>query len=152
MCPECTAQIPNEIVEQFGSAENFKEQFRAVKHGKKLEFIDYVNNTFDTKLESHSLYGTQVKRLHAYKRQTLNILYVMHLYNQILENPDIDMQPRTFVFGAKAFSSYSLAKRVIKLTLFIFLSNNFVFATPCIARIFINNISVLIVYPLFGQT
>ncbi|MBO5099633.1 MAG: glycogen/starch/alpha-glucan phosphorylase [Clostridia bacterium] len=93
----------------------FKEKFRAVKHGKKLEFIDFVNNTFDTKLESHSLYGTQVKRLHAYKRQTLNILYVMHLYNQILENPDIDMQPRTFVFGAKAFSSYSLAKRVIKL-------------------------------------
>ncbi len=93
----------------------FKEKFRAVKHGKKLEFIDYVNNTFDTKLESHSLYGTQVKRLHAYKRQTLNILYVMHLYNQILENPDIEMQPRTFVFGAKAFSSYSLAKRVIKL-------------------------------------
>ena len=93
----------------------FKEKFRAVKHGKKLEFINYVNNTFDTKLESHSLYGTQVKRLHAYKRQTLNILYVMHLYNQILENPNIEMQPRTFVFGAKAFSSYSLAKRVIKL-------------------------------------
>ena len=99
----------------FADDKNFKEQFRAVKHGKKLEFIDYVNNTFDTKLESHSLYGTQVKRLHAYKRQTLNILYVMHLYNQILENPDIEMQPRTFVFGAKAFSSYSLAKRVIKL-------------------------------------
>ena len=99
----------------FADDKAFKEQFRAVKHGKKLEFIDYVNNTFDTKLESHSLYGTQVKRLHAYKRQTLNILYVMHLYNQILENPDIDMQPRTFVFGAKAFSSYSLAKRVIKL-------------------------------------
>ncbi len=99
----------------FADDKNFKEQFRAVKHGKKLEFIDYVNNTFDTKLESHSLYGTQVKRLHAYKRQTLNILYVMHLYNQILENPDIEMQPRTFVFGAKAFSSYSLAKKVIKL-------------------------------------
>ena len=99
----------------FADDTSFKEKFRAVKHGKKLEFIDYVNSTFDTKLESHSLYGTQVKRLHAYKRQTLNILYVMYLYNQILENPDIEMQPRTFVFGAKAFSSYSLAKRVIKL-------------------------------------
>ena len=93
----------------------FCEDFRRIKHGKKIQFIDYVSKNFNIKLESHSLYSSQVKRLHAYKRQTLNILYVMYLYNQILENPDIEMQPRTFVFGAKAFSSYSLAKKVIKL-------------------------------------
>ncbi|MBO5453957.1 MAG: glycogen/starch/alpha-glucan phosphorylase [Clostridia bacterium] len=99
----------------FADDSAFCEAFRKIKHGKKIQFIDYVSKNFNIKLESHSLYSSQVKRLHAYKRQTLNILYVMHLYNQILENPDIEMQPRTFVFGAKAFSSYSLAKKVIKL-------------------------------------
>ena len=99
----------------FADDKAFREDFRRVKHNKKLEFIDFVAKTYNVKLESHSLYSAQVKRLHAYKRQTLNILYIMHLYNMLIENPDMDFQPRTFVFGAKAFSSYSLAKKVIKL-------------------------------------
>ena len=99
----------------FADDHQFKEEFRKVKHNKKLEFIDFVSKTYNIKLESHSLYSSQVKRLHAYKRQTLNILYIMYLYNTLLENPDMDFQPRTFIFGAKAFSSYSLAKKVIKL-------------------------------------
>ncbi len=99
----------------FADDANFRNEFRRIKHGKKIELIDYVCKNYGVKLESHSLYSSQVKRLHAYKRQTLNILYIMHLYNEILENPQKEFQPRTFVFGAKAFSSYSLAKRVIKL-------------------------------------
>lgn len=99
----------------FADDKSFRNEFRRVKHNKKLEFIDFINKTYNVQLESHSLFSSQVKRLHAYKRQTLNILYIMYLYNTILENPDIEMQPRTFIFGAKAFSSYSLAKKVIKL-------------------------------------
>ncbi len=99
----------------FADDKSFENDFRRIKHNKKIQFIDYVSKKYNVKLESHSLYSAQVKRLHAYKRQTLNILYIMYLYNQILENPEIEMQPRTFIFGAKAFSSYSLAKKVIKL-------------------------------------
>ena len=99
----------------FADDKTFREEFRRIKHFNKIKFIDFVSKEYNVKLESHSLYSAQVKRLHAYKRQTLNILYIMHLYNLLLENPDMDFEPRTFVFGAKAFSSYSLAKKTIKL-------------------------------------
>ena len=75
----------------------------------------FVQEQYGFHLDTHSMFCSQVKRLHAYKRQTLNIIYIMHLYNELLENPDMDIPPRTFIFGAKAFSSYSLAKKVIKL-------------------------------------
>lgn len=99
----------------FAEKQDFRAAFAAVKRQKKEELIDYTKRNYNIELNESSLFGAQVKRLHAYKRQTLNILYIMHLYNVLLENPDLDMPPRTFIFGAKAFSTYSLAKKVIKL-------------------------------------
>lgn len=99
----------------FADDKTFREDFAGIKHRKKIEMDAFTKKNYGIELDTHSLFCTQVKRLHAYKRQTLNILYIMHLYNELLENPDMDVPPRTFVFGAKAFSSYRLAKSVIKL-------------------------------------
>ena len=99
----------------FANDKTFREDFAGIKHRKKIEMDAFTKKNYGIELDTHSLFCTQVKRLHAYKRQTLNILYIMHLYNELLENPDMDVPPRTFVFGAKAFSSYRLAKSVIKL-------------------------------------
>lgn len=99
----------------FADDKNFREQFAAIKHNKKIEMSHFVEKNYGFTLDTHSLFLSQVKRLHAYKRQTLNILYIMYLYNELLDNPDLDIPPCTFIFGAKAFSSYSLAKKVIKL-------------------------------------
>ena len=99
----------------FADDKTFREDFAGIKHRKKIEMDAFTKKNYGIELDTHSLFCTQVKRLHAYKRQTLNILYIMHLYNELLENPDIEVPPRTFIFGAKAFSSYRLAKSVIKL-------------------------------------
>lgn len=99
----------------FANDKEFCEAVAAIKHEKKIEMDKFVQKQYGFHLDTHSMFCSQVKRLHAYKRQTLNIIYIMHLYNELLENPDMDIPPRTFIFGAKAFSSYSLAKKVIKL-------------------------------------
>ena len=99
----------------FANDKEFCEAVAAIKHEKKIEMDKFVQEQYGFHLDTHSMFCSQVKRLHAYKRQTLNIIYIMHLYNELLENPDLDIPPRTFIFGAKAFSSYSLAKKVIKL-------------------------------------
>ena len=99
----------------FANDKEFCEAVAAIKHEKKIEIDKFVQEQYGFHLDTHSMFCSQVKRLHAYKRQTLNIIYIMHLYNELLENPDMDIPPRTFIFGAKAFSSYSLAKKVIKL-------------------------------------
>ncbi len=99
----------------FAEDASFCSAFAEIKHDKKVEMNAFVQKHFGITLDTHSLFCSQVKRLHAYKRQTLNIIYIMHLYNELIENPDLDIPARTFIFGAKAFSSYSLAKKVIKL-------------------------------------
>jgi len=104
-----------EALMPFADDKNFREAFAAIKHQKKIDMDRFVQKNYGFTLDTHSLFCSQVKRLHAYKRQTLNILYIMHLYNELLDNPDLDIPPRTFIFGAKAFSSYTLAKKVIKL-------------------------------------
>lgn len=86
-----------------------------IKKANKLDFTDMVKSKYGVSINPDSIFDVQVKRLHAYKRQILNVLHIMYLYNKLKENPNLDMVPRTFFFGAKASPSYYLAKQTIKL-------------------------------------
>ena len=92
-----------------------QKAFMDIKRANKERLAAYIkeNNWID--VDPDSIFDVQVKRLHEYKRQLLNILHVMYLYNQIKENPAIDIYPRTFIFGAKASAGYQIAKLIIKL-------------------------------------
>ena len=86
-----------------------------IKQEKKREWCTHIRNKQRVAINPNSIFDTQVKRLHEYKRQLLNILHVMYLYNELKKNPDMDMTPRTFIFGAKAAAGYRIAKLTIKL-------------------------------------
>ena len=86
-----------------------------IKHNRKLDLKQFLYETQNIALDENSIIDVQVKRLHEYKRQLLNILHVMYLYNQLKDNPNMDMVPRTFIFGAKAAAGYQIAKKTIKL-------------------------------------
>lgn len=94
---------------------SFQEKVSAVKLENKLALASFIKDQTGIIVDEHSIFDVQVKRLHAYKRQLLNIFHVMELYNQLRENPNLDMVPRTFIFGAKAAPSYFFAKKIIKL-------------------------------------
>lgn len=91
------------------------ERFDQVKHDNKKALADHIYRNLGIKVDESSIFDVQIKRLHEYKRQLLNIFHVIYLYNELKENPNQDMTPRTFIFGAKAAPSYHLAKEVIKL-------------------------------------
>ena len=86
-----------------------------IKKTKKAELVSYIKEKEGVELNPDSIFDIQVKRLHEYKRQLLNILHVMYLYNQIKEHPEKEFYPRTFIFGAKAAAGYKNAKLTIKL-------------------------------------
>lgn len=86
-----------------------------IKHNRKLDLKQFLYETQNIALDENSIIDVQVKRLHEYKRQLLNILHVMYLYNEIKEHPDMEFVPRTFIFGAKAAAGYKNAKLTIKL-------------------------------------
>lgn len=92
-----------------------QEEFMQIKYQNKVRLAKYILEHNGVEIDPNSIYDVQVKRLHEYKRQLLNILHVMHLYNEIKENPDMDFYPRTFIFGAKAAAGYRRAKLTIKL-------------------------------------
>ncbi|WP_027415684.1 glycogen/starch/alpha-glucan phosphorylase [Aneurinibacillus terranovensis] len=94
---------------------SFQERVRDVKQQNKLLLAKFIKEKTNIDVDVHSIFDVQIKRLHAYKRQILNVLHIMYVYNRLRENPDLDIIPRTFIFGAKAAPSYFLAKRVIKL-------------------------------------
>ncbi|WP_085994526.1 glycogen/starch/alpha-glucan phosphorylase [Oceanobacillus senegalensis] len=91
------------------------EKFDQVKHDNKKNLANYIYQHTGILVDDKSIFDVQIKRLHEYKRQLLNIFHVIYLYNELKENPNQDMTPRTFIFGAKAAPSYHLAKEVIKL-------------------------------------
>lgn len=94
---------------------NARSEFMDIKYKNKLRLAEYIKKHNGITVDPKSIFDVQVKRLHEYKRQLMNILHVMYLYNKIKENPDMDFVPRTFIFGAKAAAGYHIAKLTIKL-------------------------------------
>ena len=92
-----------------------RREFMAIKRQNKLRLAEYIRENNGIEVNPDSIFDVQVKRLHEYKRQLLNILHVMYLYNKLSDFPDMPFVPRTFIFGAKASSGYKLAKLTIKL-------------------------------------
>ena len=91
------------------------KEFMQIKYQNKVRLAEYIKEHNGIEVDPRSIFDVQVKRLHEYKRQLLNILHVMYLYNKVKANPDYDMHPRTFIFGAKAAAGYRRAKLTIKL-------------------------------------
>ncbi|MCR5666598.1 MAG: glycogen/starch/alpha-glucan phosphorylase [Eubacterium sp.] len=92
-----------------------QHEFMNIKYQNKLRLAEYISEHNGVEVDPRSIFDVQVKRLHEYKRQLLNILHVMYLYNKIKENPSMEFYPRTFIFGAKAAAGYKIAKLTIKL-------------------------------------
>ena len=107
------AQISN--IRSAADNKKDRERFMAIKYQNKVRLAKYIKENNGIDVDPNSIFDVQVKRLHEYKRQLLNILHVMYLYNQIKEHPEMDFYPRTFIFGAKAAAGYRNAKLTIKL-------------------------------------
>ncbi len=99
----------------YADDEKAQQEFMNIKYQNKVRLAKYIKEHNDIDVDPRSIFDVQVKRLHEYKRQLLNILNVMHLYNELKDHPDMDFYPRTFIFGAKAAAGYRNAKLTIKL-------------------------------------
>lgn len=95
--------------------EQARREFMQIKYHNKVRLTKYIKEHNGIDVNPESIFDVQVKRLHEYKRQLLNILHIMYLYNQIKEHPEMSFYPRTFIFGAKAAAGYQRAKETIKL-------------------------------------
>ncbi|MFB2834035.1 glycogen/starch/alpha-glucan phosphorylase [Floridanema evergladense] len=102
-------------LEAFVEDPEFRRQWREMKLEIKQDVADYIKKTTDIDVNVNSMFDIQAKRFHEYKRQHLNVLHIITLYNRIKANPDIDITPRTFLFGGKAAPGYYIAKLIIKL-------------------------------------
>lgn len=100
---------------KYAADEQCRKEFMDIKYQNKLRLAEYIRVNNGIEVDPRSIFDVQVKRLHEYKRQLMNILHVMFLYNQLKDNPALDMVPRTFIFGAKAAAGYRRAKLTIKL-------------------------------------
>ncbi len=99
----------------YADDEKAQQEFMNIKYQNKVRLAKYIQEHNGITVDPRSIFDVQVKRLHEYKRQLLNILHVMYLYNKIKEHPDMEFYPRTFIFGAKAAAGYRRAKLTIKL-------------------------------------
>lgn len=99
----------------FDKDKAFQDKFKQAKTLGKIELANYIKNTTGVIIDTNSIFDVQVKRIHAYKRQLMNALQIMHLYNTLKDNPSMEFTPRTFIFAGKAAPSYYYAKKIIKL-------------------------------------
>jgi starch phosphorylase len=102
-------------LENFIHDASFRNEFRQVKQAVKQDLANYIQTNYKIDINPSSLFDIQAKRIHEYKRQHLNVLYIITLYNRIKANPSLDVTPRTFLFGGKAAPGYYMAKLIIKL-------------------------------------
>ncbi|WP_410207786.1 glycogen/starch/alpha-glucan phosphorylase [Fusobacterium sp.] len=102
-------------LEDYLDDENVLKRILEIKHEKKVELAKYLNRTQDIIINPDSIFDVQIKRLHEYKRQLLNIFHIMDLYNRLKENPNMSFTPVTYIFGAKAAPGYFVAKGIIRL-------------------------------------
>jgi starch phosphorylase len=102
-------------LENYVDDTGFRTEFRQIKHAIKQDLANYIKHLYDLDVDPLSLFDIQAKRIHEYKRQHLNALHIITLYNRIKANPNLEITPRTFLFGGKAAPGYYMAKLIIKL-------------------------------------
>ncbi|MBQ3596859.1 MAG: glycogen/starch/alpha-glucan phosphorylase [Clostridia bacterium] len=100
---------------KFENDQSVLKRINEIKQIKKNQFCEYIKKKQGVDINPESLFDVQAKRMHEYKRQLMNALYVISIYNDLKENPDLEMTPKTFIFGAKAAPGYYFAKQIIKL-------------------------------------
>lgn len=101
-------------LEKFADNPEVLDKMNEIKHEKKVQLAKYIEEVEGVEIDPNSIFDIQIKRLHEYKRQLMNALHIVSLYYKLKENPDLDMVPRTFIFGAKAAPGYFRAKGIIK--------------------------------------
>jgi starch phosphorylase len=106
-------------LEKFKDDPEVLNRIMDIKHFNKERFAHYVYQKTGKRIDSNSIFDVQIKRMHEYKRQLLNVMKIISLYNEILENPNADIPPQTFIFGCKAAPGYVMAKKLIKLIWFL---------------------------------
>ncbi|NJO42080.1 MAG: glycogen/starch/alpha-glucan phosphorylase [Cyanobacteria bacterium CRU_2_1] len=102
-------------IEAYVDDSGFRSEFRQIKRSIKQDLAEHIKGIYDITIDPNSLFDIQSKRIHEYKRQHLNALHIVTLYNRVKANPDIEITPRTFLFGGKAAPGYYMAKLIIKL-------------------------------------
>ena len=137
----------------YASDAKAQQEFMNIKYQNKVRLAKYILEHNGVVVDPRSIFDVQVKRLHEYKRQLLNILHVMYLYNEIKEHPEMDFYPRTFIFGAKAAAGYRNAKLTIKLINSVAdVINNDASVNGKIKVVFIENYNVAIAEEIFAAS